>query len=500
AASSTFTTTPPNDNVANATPITIGATCSGNAFSNRGATTEPSEPAPTCQSSYSRTVWYSFTPTTSSIFATTDLGTPTGMTDGVMSLFTGNPASFSTLAPVACDDDGGITNATMPVLSASVTPGQTYYLRVALYSTGAGGDYCLEVKEGETKVPSTSACATSYTTSITTALGNTNQWVSITGTSGDIVAAVNANGQNLGTVTVNVYTTTSIRTDALGQPYLNRNYRVTSGTLPASSVGVRLYFTDTEIADLIAHPSGGGTLADYNVTHVAGAACATAFAGTGSLITQSNSADLAGNTSYLEFTTPGFSAFYVNKGPLALPLQLISFTGKTLENSNMIEWETANEKNVANHIVERSADGIQWTEIGRKTGHADSDQRLKYQLEDLTPMAKSYYRLRSVDFDGQESVSKSILLTRRNDQFGITNLLPNPAFERVMVQFAAKEEGNVIVRITDINGRIVAEQSYEAIEGLNEAPVYLAQLQAGVYNVSITSGSEVSAPVRLIKQ
>lgn len=500
AASSTFTTTPPNDNVANATPITIGATCSGNAFSNRGATTETGEPAPTCQSSYSRTVWYSFTPTTAAIYATTDLGTPTGMTDGVMSLFTGNPASFATLVPVACDDDGGITNSTMPVLSAAVSPGQTYYLRVAQYGTGAGGDYCLEVKEGEIKVPSTSACATTYTNSITTALGNTNQWVSVNGTSGDIVAAVNANGQNLGTVTVNVYTTTTIRTDALGQPYLNRNYRVTSSTLPASPVGVRLYFTDTEIADLIAHPSGGGTLADYNVTHVAGAACATAFAGTGSLITQSNSADLAGNTSYLEFTTPGFSAFYVNKGPLALPLQLISFTGKALENSNLIEWETANEKNVANHIVERSADGIQWTEIGRKTGHADSDQRLKYQLEDLTPMVKSYYRLRSVDYDGQESVSKTILLTRRNDQFGITNLLPNPAFERVMVQFAVKEEGNVIVRITDINGRIVAEQSYEAIEGLNEAPVYLSQLQAGVYNVSITSGSEVSAPVRLIKQ
>ncbi|MBK8426950.1 MAG: hypothetical protein IPL27_13680 [Lewinellaceae bacterium] len=39
-------------------------------------------------------------------------------------------------------------------------------------------------------------------------------------------------------------------------------------------------------------------------------------------------------------------------------------------------------------------------------------------------MAKAYYRLRSVDFDGAENLSNTIVLTRKGEHFGITAAFP----------------------------------------------------------------------------
>ena len=196
----------------------------------------------------------------------------------------------------------------------------------------------------------------------------------------------------------------------------------------------------------------------------------------------------------------GFSQFAIGGTASALPLELSSFTGKTLTTSNMLQWETLTEKNVQSHIVERSIDGIKWTEVGRKAGQLDSQSPLKYQLEDRTPPAKAYYRLRSVDFDGQENLSNTIVLTRKGDQFGITAAFPSPAKDKITVQFASTEETSVHLKVTDLSGRTVLEQEFAAANGINEVPVDLAGLQAGLYLVSILNETATTAPVRIVKE
>jgi hypothetical protein len=158
------------------------------------------------------------------------------------------------------------------------------------------------------------------------------------------------------------------------------------------------------------------------------------------------------------------------------------------------------EKNVQSHIVERSLDGVKWTEVGRKAGQSDSHTALKYELEDRTPPAKAYYRLRSVDFDGQENLSSSIVLTRKGDHFGITAAFPSPTKDQVTVQIASLTEESVTVRVTDFTGRLVLEQRFDAQNGINEVPVQLGSLQAGVYLVSVANASSSAAPVRIVKE
>ena len=131
-------TTSVNDNFAEASPLSVPASLSGNSFT---ATTEAGEPVPTAWGFIGKTVWYRFVPEVSGIVATT-----AGSTfDTRLALYTGTTRSDLTL--VAFNDNSGssITSA----FAAAVTPGQTYYLQLGgallFTETAHGGDFVLQV-------------------------------------------------------------------------------------------------------------------------------------------------------------------------------------------------------------------------------------------------------------------------------------------------------------------------------------------------------------------
>jgi hypothetical protein len=86
--------------------------------------------------------------------------------------------------------------------------------------------------------------------SIASAVVSGNNWV-VFNLTDSIIAEINANGQNLGTVTVQPYLNTNGIKNSNNQYYLNRNYVIRSTNPAAGDVSVRLYFTDTEADDLI---------------------------------------------------------------------------------------------------------------------------------------------------------------------------------------------------------------------------------------------------------
>ena len=166
----------------------------------------------------------------------------------------------------------------------------------------------------------------------------------------------------------------------------------------------------------------------------------------------------------------------------------------------MIQWKTQTEKNVQWHIVERSADGISWTETGRKPGQVDSRNVLEYDLEDKNPPVKAYYRLHSVDTDGAENISTSISIARKTDRFAIEAAFPSPADDVVTIQFSSLNEENISVRLLDMSGRVVLAEEYPAQKNINELQLSLAGFQAGVYLLSLHNAREFTAPVRLVKK
>ncbi len=181
----------------------------------------------------------------------------------------------------------------------------------------------------------------------------------------------------------------------------------------------------------------------------------------------------------------------------ALPLELRSFDGKTAGSTNWLYWETLTEKEVQAHIVERSADGTHWTEVGRRAGAGNSTVAISYELEDLKPFNQTYYRLRSVDIDGKVAISKVILL---GEPFTITSAFPNPMADRITVQFVATAEESLRLSVMDLNGRLVWYQAVETKPGLNTTVVPLPHLKAGAYDLILSSGQRVAASIRVMKE
>ncbi len=180
-----------------------------------------------------------------------------------------------------------------------------------------------------------------------------------------------------------------------------------------------------------------------------------------------------------------------------MPLELRSFTGKTTAGSNWLYWETLTEKDIQSHIVERSADGKQWTELGRRAGSTNSTVSTKYELEDTKPFNQTYYRLRTLDIDGRVSISKVLLL---GEPFTMTNAFPNPATDRVTVQFIATAEESLRLSVLDMNGRLVWYQAVETKPGLNTTIIPMRQLQAGTYDLILNNGKKVAASLRVVKE
>ena len=155
--SSSFTTlavAPGNDNLCDAFLLTVDEDCTGNTYTNTGATEQTDEPIPECWYSTDdgKTVWFSFdAPESGNVTVTTDIAGAT-LEDTHIAIYEapGNCPDLNTLGTeVGCDEDGGdiVGNGYTSVASlSSLTENNTYYIQVAGYSSSEG-DFCIEVRD-----------------------------------------------------------------------------------------------------------------------------------------------------------------------------------------------------------------------------------------------------------------------------------------------------------------------------------------------------------------
>ncbi len=79
-------------------------------------------------------------------------------------------------------------------------------------------------------------------------------------------------------------------------------------------------------------------------------------------------------------------------------------TPKSEDKTVTIDWETASEKNNSHFIIERSVNGQTFETIGTTKA---ANKANKYSFIDVKPTnALNYYRIKQIDLDGTENVSK----------------------------------------------------------------------------------------------
>lgn len=178
----------------------------------------------------------------------------------------------------------------------------------------------------------------------------------------------------------------------------------------------------------------------------------------------------------------------------ALPVKLTSFTGVNKSNTITLNWQTAYEQNSSHYSIQRSVDGVNFTEVDRVAANRTSNIPLHYSYIDVLPasvkMHKTvFYRLKSVDTDG--NFGNSDILAIQLDKTDIQLLVsPNPTKDILQVQTASNQVGNGVLTITDMMGRQMYRKDFMLQPGSNTMPVNVSLFGPGVYTVRLINGSE----------
>jgi hypothetical protein len=184
-----------------------------------------------------------------------------------------------------------------------------------------------------------------------------------------------------------------------------------------------------------------------------------------------------------------------------LPLELGNFSAKALKQSNEIRWRTLQERQVAWHIVERSAEGAGfWQEIGRTPGALYSAAPKEYQMEDRLPLPQAYYRLRSVDTDGREQVSGLVSVARPQEKLQIMAAYPLPVQDVLEIRFAAITEERIQIALYSVAGVKLFEEMYTAHDGVNTYTISVNELSAGLYSLLLTDEKGNREVLQVVKQ
>lgn len=248
------------------------------------------------------------------------------------------------------------------------------------------------------------------------------------------------------------------------------------------SATVELYYSNTNGTD--------DKVSDYSKLTVAKASTgATAWTDVGGTATANSSGSIVSGaiTSFSRFSIANLSA-----GINPLPIELIDFTAEASDSQVLLKWITATEKNNDYFTIEKTKDGVAYTEVARIKGSGNSTKKLNYSELDSTPYdGVSYYRLKQTDFDGKFTYSTLKKVDfNKNNKSELTQLVyPNPnEGEVINVDFTTDEDQQVIIELHDLSGHTIYSLSMMVDKGNNKHTIYMAnKLSKGIYIITTST-------------
>lgn len=407
-------------------------------------------------------VWYQFTPQTPNPTITIN-----GNTDLMLQILESNGTTS-----VDCSD---VSTGNSEVLNAqNLVAGGLYFIRILPISNEIDlvkGSFNICIN-GEVP-PSVASGSVGNCEDLRPILiqgTGTNEWFYITDNANNVVAAIKNEGNNLGMVQSKIYVHDKIRTSD-GSKYMKRDVEMHPNNNQAAQI--RLYYSAQDLADF------GGSLSNVEILRIANGICSASsdFSGGEKINT------VVVGSNYIEFSTSGFSRFYISSPATPLPVELVSFNGYTEGGKNLLTWVTASQKNVSHFSIERSPNGVKnWFEISKPIkAEGTTEEVKKYSETDLSPTPLAYYRLKMVDFDGSFQYSKVISIQKDDLKKSDFRVFPNPFNGNLNIQFSISKAQKVAFEIVNILGQHQQSAYFNTNEGVNNFNLNTEQLPKGAY-------------------
>ncbi len=174
----------------------------------------------------------------------------------------------------------------------------------------------------------------------------------------------------------------------------------------------------------------------------------------------------------------------VNPANSTLPVQWLSFTAEKAGPAALLIWKVAQEENVNQYEVLKSANGTAFESIGTAAAQCNGcgSTETIYTFTDLQPFSgNNFYRIKETDIDGQVSYSivRQLNFGNETDELKVN---PNPAATTVYISNLVHSK-EYIISVTAMNGSIV---KYEQVRDKTNHQIDVSALANGQYVLTVT--------------
>jgi hypothetical protein len=168
-----------------------------------------------------------------------------------------------------------------------------------------------------------------------------------------------------------------------------------------------------------------------------------------------------------------------------LPIKLVTFAGRLLNKQTLLHWDVSYESDILNYDVERSADGKTFTKFGSVVAKGNKgEQQLRYEYTDPSPFTGStFYRLKINESNNTSYYSRVIRVELNNA--ATLNVYPNPASDKVTIDFSSTETKKLSFRLLDVQGRVIEVKEVSAVPGMNKVEWNVSALAAATYYLQL---------------
>ena len=287
-----------------------------------------------------------------------------------------------------------------------------------------------------------------------------------------------------------------------GGAFINRNWDVQPTVQPTSNVGVRFYFHQSEYEALNTELAYNNLAPIPNITDlnffkvtdpslgmfppipsIPLSAIELIANGSNPGINTWAHGSHGGIDHYAEYEVYSFSGGGGGgaESGKSLPVELVSFTAKLINEDAHLHWITASEQNNLGWEIQKfSTDGA-WRGIGFVNGQVNSDVENSYSfVEESLVAGNHYYRLKQIDIDGKVSYSNvsSVSIEGADNQ---PVVYPNPAYNEITLV-----NGSGRAKIFNSFGILI--KTVEISEG--HQYIDISELNGGMYFIEFNEGGK----------
>lgn len=183
-----------------------------------------------------------------------------------------------------------------------------------------------------------------------------------------------------------------------------------------------------------------------------------------------------------------------------LPLKFADIAAYQSGSSINIAWSNLTESNIAGYVLERSADGINFTPLILASPTKNDGGRADYTVNDPSPITGvNFYRVRSLDNNGKLLYSVVVKVNIKGDKTNIA-VSPNPV---IGTQFSfhatALKKGQYSLRVVNALGQQVYSIAITHAGGAFAKVIQLpASVKPGVFTLQLTGTEDANMQTKIL--